>query len=842
MRKKTLALERRRIDNSIMADDFAEFVSHLTDNARTSLQHADAIARGYGSAYIGTEHLLLGVLAQGSSVGAKVLADAGVTLDRAELALNLTPRTLVVSTGAKGLSETAKLTLKMSWEIAQEFHQDYLGTEHILYSILSQKNARATVLLRDMSVDVPSLTSDLEEFFDRQHNAYQESLGEATEQQTKKRGRSGALETYGTDLTARAKRGELDPVIGRDAQEERMVTILSRRTKNNPVLIGEPGVGKTAIVEGLAQRIIREDVPDHLLDKRLVQLDLASMIAGTKYRGEFEERLKKVVAELKEQKNVIIFIDELHLLVGAGAAEGALDAANMLKPALARGELHMIGATTLDEYRKHIEKDSALERRFQAIVVPEPNLRDTIAIIKGLRSYYEKHHGVSMSDEVLEDAVYMADRYVSERYMPDKAIDVIDEASALVRVKAGRKPSKLRDFTKQLKNLNEKMDEAVAAEDYERAALYKTRISQITSKITETKEAYEQKTPITITDDDVAHAIATMTGIPVKRVQKSEAKLLRHLEKHLTKYVVGQKEAVEKVSRAIRRSRSGVASSKRPIGSFVFMGPTGVGKTELAKVLAREVFGSEDNLIKIDMSEFGERHNTSRLVGAPAGYVGYEDGGQLTDKIRRQPYSVVLFDEIEKAHPEVFQILLQLLEDGVLTDAKGRKVDFTNTIIILTSNLGADRMMKESSLGFHVASKTDEKKLEEVHAENAEAAKDALSKMMRPELINRFDAIVTFRALTRKEVGKIFDNLIDELQQRLVRKGLHLVIAPSAKKLLIDKGYDEKFGARPLRRAIQDELEHPLADGILAEEYEKGSVLTVRAEKGTISVGITQEG
>ena len=386
------------------------------------------------------------------------------------------------------------------------------------------------------------------------------------------------------------------------------------------------------------------------------------------------------------------------------------------------------------------------------------------------------------------------------------------------------------------------MDEAVAAEDYERAALYKTRISQITSKITETKEAYEQKTPITITDDDVAHAIATMTGIPVKRVQKSEAKLLRHLEKHLTKYVVGQKEAVEKVSRAIRRSRSGVASSKRPIGSFVFMGPTGVGKTELAKVLAREVFGSEDNLIKIDMSEFGERHNTSRLVGAPAGYVGYEDGGQLTDKIRRQPYSVVLFDEIEKAHPEVFQILLQLLEDGVLTDAKGRKVDFTNTIIILTSNLGADRMMKESSLGFHVASKTDEKKLEEVHAENAEAAKDALSKMMRPELINRFDAIVTFRALTRKEVGKIFDNLIDELQQRLVRKGLHLVIAPSAKKLLIDKGYDEKFGARPLRRAIQDELEHPLADGILAEEYEKGSVLTVRAEKGTISVGITQEG
>lgn len=824
-----------------MADDFAEFVSHLTDNARTSLQHADAIARGYGSAYIGTEHLLLGVLAQGSSVGAKVLADAGVTLDRAELALNLTPRTLVVSTGAKGLSETAKLTLKMSWEIAQEFHQDYLGTEHILYSILTQKNARATVLLRDMNVDIAELTSELEGYLDRQNNAYgEEETG--TETKTKKRaGRGGALETFGTDLTAKAKNGELDPVIGRDEQEERMVTILSRRTKNNPVLIGEPGVGKTAIVEGLAQRIAREDVPDHLLDKRVVQLDLAAMIAGTKYRGEFEERLKKVVEELKSQKNVIVFIDELHLLVGAGAAEGALDAANMLKPALARGELHLIGATTLDEYRKHIEKDSALERRFQTIMVPEPSIKDTIAIIKGLKNYYEKHHGVSMSDEVLEDAVYMAERYVSERFMPDKAIDVIDEAAALVRVRSGRKPSKVRDFTRQLKNLNEKMEEAVVSEDYERAALYKTRISQITAKLEETKADFENKTPIKLGDDDIAHAIATMTGIPVKRVQKSEAKLLRTLEKHLGRFIIGQGEAVEKVARAIRRSRSGVASSKRPIGSFVFMGPTGVGKTELAKVLAREVFGSDDALIKIDMSEFGERHNTSRLLGAPAGYVGYEDGGKLTDKIRRQPYSVVLFDEIEKAHPEVFQLLLQLLEDGKLTDAKGRTVDFSNTIVILTSNLGADKMMKESSLGFHASTKSDQKHLDTVHEENATAARDALSRMMRPELINRFDAVVTFRALTRKEVARIFDNLIDELQTRLIRKGIHLVIKPSAKKFLIDKGYDEKFGARPLRRAIQDELEHEIADGVLSGAYEKGSVLEVSARKGRVVIDVTHE-
>lgn len=825
---------------SNMPEEFQDFVTHLTDNARTSLQHADAIARGYGSAYIGTEHLLLGVLAQGSSVAAKVLADAGITLDRAEIALNLTPRNLIVSTGSKGLSETAKLTLKMSWEIAQEFHQDYLGTEHILYSILSQKNARATVLLRDMSVDLDTLSAELEEFFDRQSNDYHQSLDEASTKTNRKK-RSGALEAYGTDLTAKARAGELDPVIGRDQQQERLVTILSRRTKNNPVLIGEPGVGKTAVVEGLAQRIAREDVPDHLLDRRVVQLDIAAMIAGTKYRGEFEERLKKVIDELKKQKNVILFVDELHLIAGAGAAEGALDAANMLKPALARGELHMIGATTLEEYRKHIEKDSALERRFQSIVVKEPSTKDTIAILKGLKPYYEKHHAVSISDEVIESAVYMADRYVAERFMPDKAIDVIDEAAALVRVKHSHRPSKVRDYLKQLKNLNEKMDEAVTGEDYERAALYKTRISQLNEKIAESKQSDEEKSPVHLNDDDIARAVATMTGIPVERLQKSEIKLLRKLEKHLGKYIIGQEEAVETVAKAIRRSRSGVASHKRPIGSFVFMGPTGVGKTELARVIAREVFGSDEALVKIDMSEFGEKHNTSRLVGAPAGYVGYEDGGKLTDKIRRQPYSVVLFDEIEKAHPDVFNMLLQLLEDGKLTDSKGHEVDFTNTIIILTSNLGAEKMMKESSLGFNAKTASDEKKLDQLHEENATAAREALNKHMRPELINRFDGIVVFRALTPREVSKIFDNLIDELQERLVQKGLRLVIKPTAKRYLIKQGYDEKFGARPLRRVIQNELEHQLAEGILDEQYERGSLLTVTARGGQLAITINTE-
>lgn len=825
----------------MMNDDFSDFITHLTENAKTSLHHATLIAQGYGSSYIGTEHLLLGVMAQSASVGAKILADAGVTLDRAQSALSSVPVENSFTAGVltKSLSETAKLTLKMSWDIAQEFHHDHLGTEHILYSILTQKNARATVLLRDMSVEIPDVVAELEQYLDRNSDAAKEQLEGVGTKQRQQRDK-GMLGVFGTDLTAKARAGQLDPVIGRTDQEQRAITILTRRTKNNPVLIGEPGVGKTAVVEGIAQRIASEEVPEHLLDKQIIQLDLAGMIAGTKYRGEFEERLKKVLQELQERPNVIVFIDELHLLVGAGAAEGALDAANMLKPALARGEVRLIGATTLEEYRKHIEKDSALERRFQTVMVPEPSVKNSIAIMKGLRPYYEKYHAVSMSDEVIEDAVYMADRYVSERFMPDKAIDVIDEAAARVRVKIGHKPSKVRDYTKELKHLNEKMEEAVVAEEYERAALYKTRVSQITEKLEESRAEYERKTPVALTSDDIAHAIAQMTGIPVKRVQKSEAVMLRKLEKHIGKHVIGQEEAVEKVSRAIRRSRSGVASSRRPIGSFVFMGPTGVGKTELARVLAREVFGSEDALIKIDMSEFSERHSAARLVGAPAGYVGYEDGGQLTDKIRRQPYSVVLFDEIEKADSQVFNLLLQLLEDGKLTDAKGRSVDFSNTIVILTSNLGADKMSKESQLGFRATTKQDQKALDEVHAENAAAAQKALGDVMRPELINRFDSIITFRALTHKEVGKIFDVLLSELQERLVRKGIRLVVTPSAKRLIISEGYDEKYGARPLRRAMQELLEHDIADGILQDAYEKGTVLKATATKGRVILEVQQ--
>lgn len=817
-----------------MADEFQEFSAKLTDNARTSLGNADAIARATGSSYIGTEHLLLGVLAQGSSVGAKVLADAGVTLDRAQVAFNINPPTVVISAGINQLSEIARLTLKMAWQTAQEFNQEYIGTEHILYSILSQDNARATTLLRKMQVDVPGVVAELEEFLNREEAL--STRDATTERPTKKRGivRGGMLEQFGDDLTARAADGELDPVVGRDEQLERMITILSRRTKNNPVLIGDPGVGKTAIVEGLAQRIVAENVPDHLLEKRVFQLDLAAMIAGTKYRGEFEDRLKKTITELKNNQNIIVFIDELHLLVGAGAAEGALDAANMLKPALARGELHMIGATTIDEYRKHIEPDSALDRRFQSIIVPEPTTRQAIAILKGLKGYYESHHNVTLTDEVLERAVFLADRYIADRFMPDKAIDVIDEAAARVRVKNGHRPSKRRDLKKQLTQLNEKMDDAVTNEEYERAALYKTRIMQLQHDLEDLEQQLAKTSQVKLTDDDIAHAVATMTGIPVAKLQKSEQKMLVNLEKHLSKYVIGQKEAITAVSRAIRRGRSGISDAKRPIGSFVFMGPTGVGKTELARVLAREVFGSSDALIKIDMSEFAEKHTTARLVGAPAGYVGYEDGGQLTDKIRRQPYSVVLFDEIEKAHRDVYNMLLQILEDGSLTDAKGRRVDFSNTIVILTSNVGADALMRESNLGFHAASRSDEKQLEAVHIENARAAKNALAKLMRPELINRFDDIITFRGLTRPEVGKIFDNLMDDLQRRLTAKGIHIKVRPAARKLLVTRGYDEKFGARPLRRVIQNDIEHPIAEKVLAGDYQKGTIVEVGARKGDL--------
>jgi ATP-dependent Clp protease ATP-binding subunit ClpC len=822
-----------------MTPDFQEFLNHLTNNALQSLKHADAIARSFGSAYVGTEHLLLGILAQDESMGAKLLEGTGVTLERARLALNLTPKTLVLNVGAKGLSETAKLTLKMAYDVAQDYSQEYCGTEHILYSILSQKNARATILLRDMNVNVDTLTSELEQFLSRQQYEEQDSANGAGRRG--KKGKKTALDFFGTDLTQLARQGKLDPVVGRENQIRRVITILNRRTKNNPVLIGEPGVGKTAIVEGLAQRIIAEDVPDSLIDKRIITLDLAGMIAGTKYRGEFEERLKKVMSELEKDTRSIVFIDELHLIVGAGAAEGAMDAGNILKPALARGKIQLIGATTTSEYTKHIEKDAALERRFQPIQVPETTPSETLAILKGLRKHYEKFHGVTISDEVLEDAVNLSKRYINDRFMPDKAIDLIDETAAHLRVDKGKTSPEVRALQKELKLVNTQIEDAVEAEDYERAAKAKTRASQINDELTKMHASTKNAKRLTLTSEDLADVVARITGVPVKKVIRSEAKYLLTLEKTLGKYIIGQNEAVEAVSKAVRRNRSGISSDKRPIGSFIFLGPTGVGKTELARVLAREFFGSENALVKIDMSEFGEHHNVSRLVGAPAGYVGYDDGGQLTDKIRRQPYSLVLFDEIEKAHPDVFNMMLQMLEDGYLTDAKGRKIDFTNTIVIMTSNLGAEKLQKEANLGFHVSNNNEQKDLDELHKTNESRVRDELKKTLRPELLNRIDKVIVFRALTKKDILRIVDLQIDELRQRLQRKGIGVQLSSAAKQYLLDKGYDAHNGVRPLRRLIQDTIEDQLAHDLLDEKYEKGDIIQVAAKKGALDYAVASE-
>jgi ATP-dependent Clp protease ATP-binding subunit ClpC len=812
--------------------DFQDFLNHLTNNALASLKHADAIARSFGSAYIGTEHLLLGLLAQDGSMGAKILEGAGITLDRARLALNLTPKTLVINMGAKGLSETAKLTLKMAYDVAQDYDQEFCGTEHILYSILSQKNARATILLKDMNIDLDSLTTELEQFLNRQQYEDHDNSDMGTRRRGTKKARKTALDFYGTDLTEQARENKLDPVVGRENQIRRVITILNRRTKNNPVLIGEPGVGKTAIVEGLAQRIITEDVPDSLLDKRIVMLDLAGMIAGTKYRGEFEERLKKVMSELEKDNKTIVFIDELHLIVGAGG--------NILKPALARGKIQVIGATTTTEYTKHIEKDAALERRFQPIQVPETSVPETLAILKGLRRHYEEFHGVTISDEVLEDTVNLAKRYINDRFMPDKAIDLLDETSAYLRVDKGKTSPEVRKLQKELKLVNTRIDDSVDSEDYEKAAQYKTRASQIHEELTKLQAEDKAQKSLVVTSEDIADVVSRMTGVPVKKVIRAEAKYLINLEKTLSKYVIGQHEAVTAVSHAVRRNRSGIGASNRPIGSFVFLGPTGVGKTELGRVLAREFFGSEQNLVKIDMSEFGEHHNISRLVGAPAGYVGYDDGGQLTDKIRRQPYSLVLFDEIEKAHPDVFNMMLQILEDGYLTDAKGRKIDFTNTIIIMTSNIGADKLQKEASFGFQATRASDLKDLDELHNRNKDKVYEDLKKMMRPEFLNRIDKIVVFRALTKKDIHRIIDLQIEDLQARLQKRGVGLHVSTAAKQYLLDNGYDAKNGVRPLRRLIQDTFEDHIALELLDDKLNTGDIVQVTTKKGelTYSTGV----
>ena len=810
-----------------MQDDFTEIMNNLTENARFALQKSDYYAKRYNNGYMSTEHLLLGILSQDTSTGARFLADEDVNLESVEKTINHTAVEVPGSQMAMmSLSEAAVLTLRMAANFTKEQGIKLIGTEHILYALLRQPNSRASLILQGLKVDLNNLTNTIEEYTEKQ--------AEDAKIDQKKAGftRKAPLKwltKYGQDLTEMAKQGKLDTVIGRDQEIERTITVLCRRTKSNPVLIGEAGVGKTAIVEGLATRIAKNEVPGSLIGKKIYQIDLSSVVAGTKFRGEFEERIKGIIDEAADNKDLILFIDEIHLLSGAGSGEGSLDAANILKPALARGQIRLIGASTMDEYRKTIEKDKALSRRFQTVIVEEPSDTVVLRILKGIKSHYEKHHGVVIPDEILETAVNMSKRYINDRFMPDKVIDVIDEASAIAKVAADKKGGgEYKKLKIEREDLQKKIEETAEAEDFEKAALYKTRVAKIDEEIEKLEKAglSDDIAPV-LTEENLATAISLKTGIPVSKVHGSEMKMLTDLEKHLDKAIIGQDDAIKAVAKAIRRGRSGIGDPKRPIGSFLFMGPTGVGKTELARVIAREVFGGDNALIKIDMSEFGEKHNVSRLVGAPAGYVGYDDGGKLTEAVRRHPYSVVLFDEIEKAHPEVFNMLLQILEDGVLTDGQGNHIKFNNTIIILTSNLGADEMYDDTEFGFGTKDKKSDKFVEEEYEASKNAAMKALKKSMRPELINRLDAIEVFHALTKKQVEQIFDNMISDLKKRLAVKSFGLKLTKKASDFLIEKGFDPKNGARPLRRAIEDYLESILSEAIISGQIKKGEIAVV---------------
>lgn len=823
-------------NRGIMQEEFSEIMKKLSENARFALQKSDYYSKRYNNGYMGTEHLLLGIMSMDNSTGAKMLREEGVTTEEIEKALNKVAVEVPGSDMAMmSLSEAVILTLRMAQNYTKEQGLTVIGTEHLLYALLSQPNSRAALILAGLKVDNEKVLDEIEELVEEQTK--DEKL-KAEKAKYMNRKQLRFLSRYGKDLTEEAKQGKLDTVIGRENEIERVVTVLSRRTKSNPVLIGEAGVGKTAIVEGLATRIVKNEVPGSLIGKHIWQVDLSSLVAGTKFRGEFEERIKGVIDEATGDDSILLFIDELHLLSGAGSSEGSMDAANILKPALARNSINLIGATTLDEYRKSIEKDKALSRRFQTVMVEEPSAAVTLRILKGIKSHYEKHHGVVIPDVCLETAIVMSQRYINDRFMPDKVIDIIDEASAICKVAADKKGGgKYKKLKIEKSVLEGKIEAAAEAEDYEKAAGYKTELARLEKEIQKLEKAGVKETVNPkLTEEHLATAVSLKTGIPVSKVHGSEMKMLINLEEELKKSIIGQDEAVKAVSKAIRRGRSGIADARRPIGSFLFMGPTGVGKTELARVIAREVFGGENALVKIDMSEFGEKHNVSRLVGAPAGYIGYDDGGKLTEAVRRKPYSVILFDEIEKAHPDVFNLLLQILEDGVLTDGQGNKIKFNNTIVILTSNLGSADMYRESELGFTAKTAKDKKALAEEYEENKSYAMKALKKVMRPELINRLDNISVFHALTRKDVEKIFDNLINDLKKRLATKGIGIKIDEKAKNYLIEKGYDPKNGARPLRRCIEDEVESLLSEEIIAGKLIKGDIPTLKLVKSKLKL------
>ena len=804
-----------------MASRFEKF----SERARKVLSLAQEEAQRFTHNYIGTEHILLGLVRETEGVAARVLHNLGVELTKVRSAVEF-----IIGKGEKsvpgeiGLTPRAKRVIELAVDEARRLNHSYIGTEHLLIGLLREGEGVAAGVLESLGVTLEKVRNETNRILSQTMSHAQSSQRGST--------RTPVLDQLGIDLTAASRIGKLDPIVGRVKEIERVVQILSRRTKNNPVLIGEPGVGKTAVVEALAHRIVSGEVPDTLQGKRLVTLDMGALVAGTKYRGEFEERLKKVIEEIKTSGNCVLFIDEMHTMVGAGAAEGAVDAANILKPSLARGELQCIGATTLDEYRKYVERDAALERRFQPVTVGEPTTDETVEILRGIKSRYEEHHRLTISDEALHAAAQLASRYISDRFLPDKAIDLMDEASSRVRIKAANTPLSVKEAMQVLDTVRREKDEAIGGQQYEYAAELRDRELRLGEKLqsleTEWQSEQEKDRP-TVTEEDIAEVVGMWTGIPVTRLATEETTRLLQMEEMVHKRIIGQEEAVTVIAKAIRRARAGLKEPRRPMGVFLFLGPTGVGKTEMVRALAEFMFGSEDSLIRLDMSEFMERHTVARLVGSPPGYVGYDDGGQLTEAVRRKPYSVILLDEIEKAHPDVFNILLQIFDDGHLTDAKGRKVDFRNSIIVMTSNIGAELIKKGSGLGFTV--KSDEAKTAQAAYEvMKEKVTGEVKKIFKPEFLNRLDTQVVFHALSADHIQEIVGLMLAEVSKSLLEKGIGLRATPEAKTRLGEKGFDSEFGARPLRRLIQKEVEDPLSEALLEGKFDAGDTILIAFE------------
>ncbi|HOL10711.1 MAG TPA: ATP-dependent Clp protease ATP-binding subunit [Bacillota bacterium] len=797
----------------------------FTERARKVVYLAQQEAARLGHNVVGTEHLLLGLVAEGQGIAAKALESLNIDLVKIRQEIEK-----IIGTGETNpfseipFTPRAKRVLELAIDEGRQMGHNYVGTEHVLLGLIREGEGVAAQVLKNLGADLDKVRKQVIGLLGGT-NMYSNQPGNP-----RGSNKTQTLNQFGRDLTELAKISKLDPVIGRENEIERVIQVLSRRTKNNPVLIGEPGVGKTAIAEGLAQKIINGDVPEVLLNKRVITLDMGSMVAGSKYRGEFEERMKKVMEEIRNAGDVILFIDEMHTLIGAGAAEGAIDAANILKPALARGELQCIGATTLDEYRKYVEKDAALERRFQPIMVGEPTKEETKRILEGLRDRYEAHHRVKITDNAIQAAVTLSDRYITDRFLPDKAIDLIDEAASRVRLQTTITPPDLKHLEDKLNQIQQEKEAAIKNEEFEKAAELRDNEQQIHQQLENLRSEWKNKRGMieaTVTEEEIAHVVSSWTGIPVTKLREEETERLLKMEEVLHQRVIGQDEAVEAVAKAVRRARAGLKDPKRPIGSFIFLGPTGVGKTELARALAEALFGDENLVIRIDMSEYMERHTVSRLVGSPPGYVGYEEGGQLTERVRRKPYSVVLLDEIEKAHPEVFNILLQVLEDGRLTDSHGRTVDFRNTVVIMTSNVGANLIENSSPIGFQIGQNEEKDSYEKMKSN----VLDELKRTFRPEFLNRIDEVIVFHALSREQIKSIVDLMVKPLYQQLDEKGIHLELTEEAKEFLAQEGYDPHFGARPLRRAVQRLIENPLAEELLKGNLEPGTVLKAQLDE-----------